>query len=173
MTSRRELYAHGEPFGDSATRRKIDGKGYVCGFGGDSSSSSSNTTNNYDKRVVTQDGFGLSGDNNAVSLTTTNTTNVLDAGAIKSAFTFSGDTVGRALDSVDTSNATLAEGYGALIEAADNLFDRGEGLIGQTQKAVADAYSLAQNDKAGTIDNRTIIVLAAVGAVALFALRKK
>lgn len=175
MTSRRELYAHGEPFGDSATRRKIDGKGYVCGFGGDSSSSSSNTTNNYDKRVVTQDGFGLSGDNNAVSLTTTNTTtnNVLDGGAIKSAFTFSGDTVERALDSVDTNNATLAEGYGALIEAADNLFNRGENLIGQTQQAVADAYSLAQNDKAGTIDNRTIIVLAAVGAVALFALRKR
>lgn len=173
MTSRRELYAHGEPFGDSATRRSIDGKGYVCGFGGDSSSSSSNTTNNYDKRVVTQDGFGLSGDANNVALTTTTTNNVLDAGAIKGAFTFSTDTVGRALDSIDASNATLGDGYGALIEAADNLFDRGESLIGQTQKAVADAYGQAQADKNGTIDNRTIIVLAAVGAAAVFALRKR
>jgi hypothetical protein len=173
MTSRRELYAHGEPFGDSATRRSIDGKGYVCGFGGDSSSSSSNTTNNYDKRVVTNDGFGLSGDANQVELTTNNTTNVLDAGVIKEAFAFSGDTVGRALDSIDASNATLGDGYGALIEAADNLFNRGENLIGQTQKAVADAYGQAQADKNGTIDNRTIIVLAAVGAAAVFALRKK
>lgn len=31
--SRRELYAHGEPFGDCATRRKLGG-GYVCGGGG-------------------------------------------------------------------------------------------------------------------------------------------
>lgn len=173
MTSRRELYAHGEPFGDSATRRSINGKGYVCGFGGDSSSSSSNTTNNYDKRVVTQDGFGLSGDNNAVELTTTNTTNILDGGVIENAFDFSTKTVGRALDSIDSNNATLGEGYSALIDATENLFDRGEGLIGQTQKAVADAYGQAQADKNGTIDNRTIIVLAAVGAVALFAFRKK
>jgi hypothetical protein len=173
MTSRRELYAHGEPFGDSATRRKIDGKGYVCGFGGDSSSSSSNTTNNYDKRVAVQDGFGLSGDANVVEMTTTTTNNILDGGAIENAFDFSTNTVERALDSIDSSNATLGDGYGALIEAADNLFNRGENLIGQTQKAVADAYGQAQADKNGTIDNRTIIVLAAVGAVALFAFRKK
>jgi len=31
--SRRELYAHGEPFGECATRRKVTG-GYVCGGGG-------------------------------------------------------------------------------------------------------------------------------------------
>jgi Chaperone of endosialidase len=31
--SRRELYAHGEPFGECATRRKLGG-GYVCGGGG-------------------------------------------------------------------------------------------------------------------------------------------
>lgn len=172
MTSRRELYAHGEPLGDSVTRKKLGG-GYVCGFGGDSASSSSNTTNNYDKRVVTQDGFGLSGDNNAVKLTTTNTTNILDGGVIENAFDFSSKTVGRAFDSIDSNNATLGEGYSALIDATENLFDRGEGLIGQTQKAVADAYGQAQADKNGTIDNRTIIVLAAVGAVALFAFRKK
>lgn len=175
MTSRRELYAHGEPFGDSATRRSIDGKGYVCGFGGDSSSSSSNTTNNYDKRVAVQDGFGLSGDANSVSMSTTNnlTTITSDAGVIKNAFDFSGETVARAFDSIDSNNATLGEGYGALIEAADNIFNRGQNLIGQTQKAVADAYGQAQNDKGGTIDNRTIIVLAAVGAVALFAISRK
>ena len=146
--SRRELYAHGEPFGDSATQRKIDGKGYVCGFGGSSSSSSSNTTNNYDKRVATQSGLGLSGDANTVTVTT------LDGGAIKSAFDFAA-----------ASNATLGGGYDALINAGQNL-------IGQTQKAVADAYGQAQADKNGTIDNRTIIVLAAVGAAAVFALRK-
>ena len=36
--SRRELYAHGEPFGDCATQRKLGG-GYVCGGGGKGGSS--------------------------------------------------------------------------------------------------------------------------------------
>lgn len=140
-------------------------------FSSSSSSSSANTTENYDKRIAVDRGIGVSGDNNSIS--TQSTTNVLDGGAIKNAFNFSGDTVGRAFDSIERNNATLGEGYGALIEAADNLFNRGENLIGQTQKAVADAYGQAQNDKAGTIDNRTIIVLAAVGAVALFAFSRK
>lgn len=173
MTSRRELYAHGEPFGDSATRRKLDGKGYVCGFGGDSSSSSSNTTNNYDKRVVTNDGFGLSGDNNAISMTTTNTTNVTDAGSIAGAFKFSTDTVKRAFDSLDTNNATLGAGYEQLIGAAADVFNQGQNLIGQTQKAVADAYGQAQADKNQTIDNRTLIALAVAGAATVFALSRK
>jgi len=141
--------------------------------GGNSSSTTQNTTNNYDKRVAVQDGFGLSGDGNYISTTNTTTTNVLDGGVIKDAFNFSSDTVGRALDSIDASNATLGDGYSALIETASSLFNKSENLIGQTQKAVADAYGKAQADKAGTIDNRTIIVLAAVGAAALFAMRKK
>lgn len=169
--SRQTLYAHGEPFGDSATERKVTG-GYLCGGGG-SRSSSAQTTNNIDQRVAVQDGLGISGDANAIQLTST----TLDGGAIKGAFDFASGTtsdalvttratVGRALDSIDASNASLGDGYDRLLGAAEKLFDRGENLIGQTQQAVADAYNRAQDTSRGTIDNRTIIVLAVAGAAA-------
>ena len=41
--SRRELYAMGEPFGDCATERKVDG-GYKCGGGGSSGGGSATST---------------------------------------------------------------------------------------------------------------------------------
>ncbi len=137
--SRRDLYAAGEPLGDSATRRKLGG-GVVCGFGGDSSSSSQQTTNNYDNRVAVQGGVGLANSSG----------NIITDGGI----------VSRALDTVDMNNAMLGDGFGKLLEA-------GESLIGLTQKHVADAYSQAQTDVKGTIDNRTIIVLALAAAVVL------
>jgi hypothetical protein len=154
--SRRDLYAMGEPLGDSATSAKLGG-GYVCGGGGSSSSSAQNTYNT-DKRVVTESGFGLSGDKNQVSISTTTSDPAI---------------VSRALQTVDIANATNAEGFEGLLSAADNLFSRGESLIGQTQKSVADAYGQAQTNKAGTIDNRTIIVLGVAGAVALYAINRK
>lgn len=153
-------------------------------FSSRSSSSSSQTTNNLDRRIAVQDGIGISGDGNALELISN--TNVLDGGAIANAFTFAkgafdfskatsadafkltGQTVSRALDSIDTSNATLGEGYESLLSAADKLFNRGESLIGKTQQAVADAYVRAQDTAKGTIDNRTIIVLAIAGAAAVF-----
>lgn len=171
--SRRDLYAHGEPLGDCVTRPKLGG-GYVCGFGGDSSSSSSQTTNNYDKRVVTNDGFGLSGDSNNVALTTTTTNNITDAGIVKRGLDTVDDTITRALNSINVNNATNAEGFQSLLNAADSLWNRGEKLIGQTQQSVADAYRTAQTDAKGTIDNKTIIVLAVAGAAALtLATRRK
>lgn len=127
--------------------------------GKSSSSASSQTTNNQDNRVAVQDGIGLSASSgNVINVTTTTT----DAAI-----------VGRALQTVDMSNATLGEGFEGLLAAADNLFNRGESLIGQTQKSVADAYGQAQTNKAGTIDNRTIIVLGVAGAVALYAINRK
>jgi hypothetical protein len=78
------------------------------------------------------------------------------------------ETYGRALDSIDANSATLGEGYERLLDAADSLWNRSEKLIGQTQQSVADAYVRAQDTARGTIDNRTIIVLAVVGAAALF-----
>lgn len=173
MTSRRTLYAHGEPFGDCATERTVTG-GYRCGGGG-SRSSSAQSTSNEDRRVAVQDGIGVSGNSNALELTSI--TNVLDGGAIKEAFGFAKDatgaalastenTVGRALDSVDASNATLGQGYELLLNTADRLFERGGDLIEQTQSAVASAYTRAQDSAKGTIDNRTIIVLAVAGAAA-------
>lgn len=148
--SRRDLYAMGEPLGDSATRKKPGG-GYVCGFGGSSSSRNDQTTNNIDKRLVTGEGsVGISSENSEISV------NVESVDAAL---------VARALDSIDKNNAIVGQGL-------NELFTKGEGLIGQTQKSIADAYSMAQTDAKGTIDNRTITVLAVAGVAALWAFNR-
>jgi len=143
--SRRQLYALGEPLGDSATRAKPGG-GYVCGGGG--GSRSSQTSNNYDQRVAVQDGVGLSASNgNVISIT--------DGGIVKDA-----------LNAVNISTAVNGDGFSKLLDVTQNIFNRSEALIGQTQKSVADAYSQAQTDAKGTIDNRTIMVIAVAGMAA-------
>lgn len=69
-----------------------------------------------------------------------------------------GGIVSRALDTVDLTNALGFEGF-------TKLLDAGESLIGQTQKNVADAYAQAEANKAGALDNRTILVLGIAVAV--------
>lgn len=129
-------------------------------MGGSSSSasSSSQATNNVDKRLVVDSGVGVTADNSTVNLSVQTT----DA-----------EIVSRALDTVDMNNATNQEGFSKLLDAADTLFQRGENLIGQTQQSVADAYTLAQTTKAGTIDNKTMIVLAIAGAATVYAINRK
>lgn len=147
-------------------------------MGGRSTSSSAATTNNQDNRVAVQDGIGLSASSgNVISIT--------DGGTVARGLDTVDSTIAQAIESVNLASAnnnegftnllsaaefntaTKAEAFNALLGAAESLWDRGENLIGQTQKAVADAWSQAQNDKAGTIDNRTIIVLAVAGAATL------
>ena len=121
------------------------------------SSSKSSTSNFYEANPLAVDeGIGIAAENSSVSV------NVTDGGA-----------VARALDSVDRANATTGAGFSELLATAGDLFNQGQGLIGQTQKAVADAYSQAQTDKAGTIDNRTLIALAAAAVVGLFLFNRK
>lgn len=183
--SRQNLYRHGEPFGDSATRRKLGG-GYVCGGGGDSNSSQA--TSNYDQRVAVQDGIGFSGSSNnrITSNTTSNTAiSVTDGGIVSRGLDTVDRAYGGALGSIDktvsgafnainTSNATNSDGFSKLLDVTESMFARSEGLIGQTQKSVADAYAQAEANKSGSIDNRTIMVIAVAGAAALaFANRGK
>jgi hypothetical protein len=135
-------------------------------------------TTNVDQRVAVQDGIGISGDGNALALTTTY--NVTDGGMVtraldtvdKSNKTLA-DVFGRALDTVDAGQAIQGEGFSSLLDAAENLFDRGERMVGQTQDRIADAYSMAQTDAKGTIDNRTIVVLAIAAAVGLWAISRR
>jgi hypothetical protein len=151
MISKRQLYALGEPLGDGATRTKPGGR--VLGGGGDSSSSQS--TSNYDQRVAVQDGIGLAASHH-------NVINVTDGGIVK-----------EALNAVNISTAVNGDGFTKLLDVTQNIFNRSEALIGQTQKSVADAYSQAQTDAKGTIDNRTIMVIAVVGMAAFAYATKK
>lgn len=171
--SKRQLYAAGMPLGESVTRAKLGG-GYVCGGG--SGSSSKQSSSNYDNRVAVQDGIGLSAsNNNTVSTTNQSWLNVTttDAGIVS-----------RGLDTVDKATAGAFEvvndalGFGEstfskLLEAQKSMFDTSQGLIGQTQKSVADAYAQAQTEAKGTIDNKTIMVLGVAAAVALVAMNQK
>lgn len=123
-----------------------------------SSSSNASSTNNIDRRLVTGEGsLGVAGDSNVV------TVNTLDGGIVT-----------EALKTVQINDALGQEGFSKLLTVAQDLFNQGQGLIGQTQAAVADAYSQAQTDAKSTIDNRTIVVLGvAAAAVGIFAIRKK
>lgn len=168
--TRRQLYAAGEPFGECATRRE-PGR-LVCG-GGDSESQQSTT--NADKRNAVSNGIGISGDGNALRLdtTTNNYSVVTDGGAVRAALDANTSSTSRALDSIDTSNHLVADGFSRLIDASTEVFNRGQAQIGQTQQMVGDAWRSANTDGKGTIDNKTIIVLAvaaaAVAGVAVYA----
>lgn len=134
--------------------------------GGGGSSSNTTTTTNIDRRIAVGDGgIGVSGDHNSIV--------VSDQGAIDDAFKFA-----------DHANAINGQGFTKLLDsaaannkdflsAATKIFNDGQGLIGQTQKSVADAYALAQTTKQGTIDNKTIVVLALAAVGGLFAFNMK
>lgn len=172
------------PLGESVTRAKLGG-GYVCGGGG--GSSSSQASSNYDNRVAVQDGIGLSAsNNNTVSTTNQSWLNVTttDAGIVSRGL----DTVDKGLAGmlgtitntnnqaftvVDSALDFSSESFSKLLETQKSMFDTSQGLIGQTQKSVADAYAQAQTEAKGTIDNKTIMVLGVAAAVALVAMNQK
>lgn len=107
---------------------------------------SSKSANTSEDNRVTAGSIGISGTGNTVT----------DSGLVS-----------RGLDTVDLSIANLGEGYADLIDAAHDLFSQSQGLIGQTQKSVADAYGQAEADKSGALDQRTIVILAVVAAAVL------
>lgn len=130
------------------------------GGGGGSSSSSSNTTttNTTDKRMVVDTGVGVSTENSTVNVTT------LDAGIVN-----------KALDTVAAADATAGEGFGKLLTLADKLFDAGSTLVSNTSETAmqaVEAANTARNDAEGRIDQKTILILAAAGVAAAYAMKK-
>jgi hypothetical protein len=163
MTSRRELYAHGEPLGDNVTRKKLGG-GYVCGGGGDSSSSSTQntTTNQYDQRSITD------ARQEVTNTTTTNNITTLDAGAIEA-----GKSV--ALSSIANNSTNTAN----LLAVADKLFSQttktleaNTQLAGTLASGARQAYSDATSQAAGN-KNLVYAGLAVVGIAAFSFFGKK
>lgn len=167
MTSRRELYAHGEPFGDSATRKKLGG-GYVCGFGGDSSSSSTQqtTVNNYDQRSITDARSETT--STTTNTSTTNNITSLDPGAIDAGKSIA--LAGIANNSTNTDH---------LLAVADSLFAKTSDLMTTNTKLAAtlasganQAYADATSQATG---NKNIVYagLAVVGLAAMTFFGKK
>lgn len=165
MTSRRELYAHGEPLGDNVTRKKLGG-GYVCGGGGDSSSSSTQqtTTNQYDQRSITD----ARQENTTTNTTTTNNITTLDPGAIEAGKSIA--LAGIANNSTNTDH---------LLAVADSLFTKTTDALSANTKLAATlasgvnaAYADASSQAAGN-KNLVYAGLAVVGLAAFSFFGKK
>ena len=127
--------------------------------GSSSSSSSTTTTETTDKRMVVDQGIGISSDQSTVNVTT------LDAGIVQAA-----------LDTVKASDATNGEGFNGLLNLAEMLFTDGAALIEKTQNASLaqiETINAAASDKTGSIDQKTMIVLAVAGAAALILTKGK
>lgn len=128
--------------------------------GGGSSSSNATTTTSTDKRMVVDQGIGISSDSSSVYV------NALD-----------GDIVKHALDTVRASDAVAGQGYSKLLDTSNDafskvlnltgkVFDAGVGVIKAGQQMTADAYQTATAEKSGSIDNKTIMILGIAGAAA-------
>lgn len=128
------------------------------GGGGGSSSSNSTTTQTTDKRMVVDQGIGISSDSSTV------TVNALD-----------GEIVKKALDTVAAADATAGVGFTQLLGLADKLFTGAGNMIEKTQNsslAALENINAAAADQAGTINQKTMIVLA-VAAAGAFVLARK
>lgn len=134
-------------------------------FGGDSSSSSS--TNNFDKRVVTENGQAVSGDSNSISVTT----NTIDPGGVKlaaSALSSNSDITKAVTQAVaDVAKTTT---YDALLSA----YYKDQNSLQASKDALAFANLQASNASAtasGAVkDSLSAITLTsdkAIGAIGL------
>lgn len=144
--SKRQLYALGEPLGESATRLDEAGR-IVCGGGGgggSSSSSSDQTTQNTDMRVVGGDGSSnVSAQNSTVTM--------IDGGAVSGAFGFAKEVSAQAFNFASASQIDTQK------------------TVSDAMGRVADAYSTA---KAGEQKIFAGAALAVVGVVAAIGFRR-
>lgn len=143
-------------------------------------STTSSLTENIDKRVVADGGSGVvtadksnlfdTGGSPAFTLTvghgssksnTNSVVNVTDGGAVRAALDFAGRTV----------DAVAGDGFERLLTLAGDLFEGQKSSNDATISAVQAAYAQADSDKAGSIDNRTMIALAVVAGVAIIVLK--
>ena len=125
------------------------------GGGSSSSSSTSSQTTSIDKRMVVDNGVGVSSDSSTVTVTAT------DLGAIDKAFGFA-----------SASGDKIVSSFDKVVGLADVLLRGSLDAVKTTNGVVSQAYETARTTAAGAIDQKTMIVLAVAGAVAFVASRK-
>ena len=170
MTSRKQLYALGEPLGDCVTSAKLGG-GYVCGGGGGggSSSSSNTTTTNQDNRTAVQDGIGLSASNgNTVSYNSTD--------AVKAIAQLGADTIKATGDSVvklnETSTAANVTAWDKTVSTSAALVDKLIDASTTLGTSAIDRYQPAENKAQDTSLKLGMIAAAGVAATLLLSKMK-
>lgn len=126
------------------------------GGGGSSSSSATTTqTTSTDKRMVVDNGVGVSSDSSTV------TVNAVDLDAVSKAFDFAG-----------ASGAAVITTMDKVLGLADTVLKGSLATVKGTNDVVAQAYETARTTQTGSIDQKTMMVLAGVAAVAFVAARK-
>lgn len=128
------------------------------GGGGGSSSSSATTTQteNTDKRMVVDNGVGVSSDSSTVTVT------AVDLGAVSKAFEFAG-----------ASGEAVVGTLDKVLKLADTVLTGSLKTVGDSTSLVSQAYETAENTKTGSIDQKTMMVIAGIGAAAYIATRIK
>lgn len=127
-----------------------------------SSSTSSTTTNttNIDRRQVIADGgYGIASDNATVQIESVD-----------------GVILNKALDVISASDATAGQGFNQLLSLTEKLFAAGGQILDKTadtSMAAVSAVNTARNDAQGSIDQKTLVILGAVGLGAAYMLKKK
>jgi hypothetical protein len=159
--NKRQLYAAGEPIGDSCTSMAY-GKRRIYGGGGSSSSSSNQTqTTNTDKRMVLSGGVGVSSDQSTVNVTNTS----LDPQIVQST-----------LDAIKANDATNGQGFSQLLTLADTLFQGAGQVIQKTQDSTMgqiSALNTAAATTKGALDQKTLLIIAAGSVAAIYAFKAR
>lgn len=141
---------------DGSNWTRLEGGRRIYGKGG-SSSSSSNQTVSTDKRLVVDGGsVGVSSDSSTV------TVNQTDLGAI-----------GKAFDFASASGANVITTLDKVLGIADTVLKGSLTAVQGTNSVVSQAYETAKNTTSGAIDQKTMIILAAVAGVAFVSRGRK
>lgn len=126
---------------------------------GGSTSSVATTSNATDKRIAVESGIGISSDSSHISI------QALD-----------GDIVKQALETVQMTNAIGGDGFGKLLSLADKVLVGAGEMVAKTQDttmAAINSVNTAANDAKGSMDQKTVVMLAAVAAAVVIIPRMK
>lgn len=126
------------------------------GGGSSSSSATTTTTQNVDKRMVVDNGVGVSSDSSTVTVT------AVDLGAVSKAFEFAGESGKAVVGTLDK-----------VLKLADTVLTGSLAAAKDSTALVSQAYETAENTQAGSIDQKTMMVIAGIGAAAYVATRMK
>lgn len=134
------------------------------GGGGGSSSSNETTTQNIDKRLVVDQGIGISSDSSTVNVS------ALDGGAVTAAFEFAGQNV----ELLKASDALQGQTAQQLLGLAGTVFNRAFDVIGKNAELVqASGATVAQayDNAKGEGDAKRLVAYGVIAAVAIVAVK--
>lgn len=134
-------------------------------------SSASTVNNNTDSRNQSLSAWDYSNRADSSNRSTVVNTNTLDGGAIGGAFKFSADIGNRALASLDSGIARTFGAFDKVIEASSKNTAAAMADNANFRSDVKTAWGTAASEKAGQLDNKTIMILG-VAVAAMVLLRR-